>query len=450
MTSSAGTSREATGNGHRTAPVGHAAMRSANLSLLLRHLHTRGGRSRATLAQETGLSKAAVTSLIHDLAERGLVQEGRVERRGTVGRPGTEVRLAGQHVAGIGLELNVDYLAVCLRDLTGEVRFTSSVPMPYVVDEPAADGPGSDESGSDGPAADGPASDGRSYPPGLVLDGVAEQLSAALRVAAGEGLWVAGITIAPPGPIDYEGATVRFASNLGWADVPLGAELAARLGPEHPPLALENDAKLSALAEAPRLARRGITDLVYVTGDMGVGAGIIADGRLIRGWSGFSGEVGHIGLDPAGERCRCGRRGCWETMIGFDTVLAVLDEDDPARSGRLPMLERLARIRELLDAGDPHLHARFTTLVDDLVRGVGVLADVLNPQAIVLGGYFGHFADLLVGPVQSALDARLLAADGRVEVSGSVLGLEAAAAGGAAVALERVLDDPLLVPVRER
>src|SRR5699024_12209867 len=104
-------------------------------------------------------------------------------------------------VAGIGLELNVDCLAVCLRDLTGEVRFTSSVPMPYVVDEPAADGPGSDESGSDGPAADGPASDGRSYPPGLVLDGVAEQLSAALRAGAGEGLSVAGIPNARPGHV---------------------------------------------------------------------------------------------------------------------------------------------------------------------------------------------------------------------------------------------------------
>src|SRR5699024_769648 len=163
------------------------------------------------------------------------------ERRGTVGRPGTEVRLAGRHVAGIGFELNVDYLAVCLRDLTGEVRFTSSVPMPYV-DGPSADGPGADSAGSDRPGAEGTTADG------------------------------------------------RFASNLGWADVPLGAELAARLGPDHPPLALENDAKLSALAEAPRLARRGITDLVYVTGDIGVGAGIIADGRLIRGWSGFSGE----------------------------------------------------------------------------------------------------------------------------------------------------------------
>ena len=86
----------------RAAPVGHAAMRSANLSLLLRHLHSRGGRSRATLAQETGLSKASVTSLIGDLAERGLVQEGRVERRGTVGRPGTEVRIDPGHVAGIG------------------------------------------------------------------------------------------------------------------------------------------------------------------------------------------------------------------------------------------------------------------------------------------------------------------------------------------------------------
>ncbi|MGP9614007.1 ROK family protein [Brachybacterium sp. AOP42-B2-9] len=442
MTSSPSSSREAERGSRRASPVGHAAMRSANLSLLLRHLHSRGGRSRATLSQETGLSKASVTSLVQDLVERGLVQEGQVERRGTVGRPGTEVRIDPLHVAGIGLELNVDYLAVCLRDLAGEVRFTSSIPMPYVADGEPADG----EPARTADGCSARVADGRSYPPGLVLDRVAELLDESLAVAAEAGLWVAGITIAPPGPIDYDGASVRLASNLGWADVPLGEELAARLGPEHPPLALENDAKLSALAEAPRLARRGITDLVYLTGDMGVGAGIIAEGRLIRGWSGFSGEVGHIGLDPAGERCRCGRRGCWETMVGFDTVLAVLEKDDPARSGRLPMLERLARIRELLEADDPRLHDRFTALVEDLVRGVGVLVDVLNPQAIVLGGYFGHFADLLVAPVQTALDERLLAADGRVEVSGSVLGLEAAAAGGAAVALERVLEDPLLAP----
>lgn len=421
-----GPSLEAARGNRRTEPVGHAAMRSANLSLLLRHLHEHGGRSRATLSQETGLSKASVTSLVGDLTERGLVQEGQVERLGTVGRPGTEVRIAPQHVAGIGVELNVDYIAVCLRDLAGEVRFTSSIPLPCVLDPSAADG--------------------RAYPLEPVLDLVAQQLRESLDAAAREGLWVAGATIAPPGPIDYEGGRVRLASNLGWADVPLEAELARRLGPDRPVLGLENDAKLSALAEAPRLARRGITDLVYLTGDMGVGAGIIAGGRLIRGWSGFSGEVGHIGLDPAGERCRCGRRGCWETMVGFDTVLAALDPEDPARSGRLPMHERLERIRVLLDAGDRRLQDRFTSLAMDLARGAGVLVDVLNPQAIVLGGYFGYFADLLVGPVQSALDARLLAADGRVEVSGSVLGLEAAAAGGAAVALERVLEDPLLAP----
>ena len=418
---------EAGRGSRRAAPVGHAAMRSANLSLLLRHLHTRGGRSRATLSQETGLSKAAVTSLVNDLAVRGLVQEGQVERRGAVGRPGTEVRIDADHVAGIGLELNVDYLAVSLRDLAGGVRFTDSVPMPYALDASAADG--------------------RSYPLGPVLDRAGELLQRALDAADAEGLWVAGATIAPPGPIDYDGSRVRFASNLGWTDVPLAEELARRLGEDSPVLALENDAKLSALAEAPRLAQRGITDLVYLTGDKGVGAGIIAGGRLLRGWSGFSGEVGHIGLDPAGERCRCGRRGCWETMVGFDTVLDVLEADDPTRSGRLPMTERLARLRSLLDAGHAPLHERFERLAGDLVRGAGVLVDVLNPQAIVLGGYFASFADLLVQPVQSALDARLLAADGRVEVSASALGLDAAAAGGAAVALERVLDDPLLAPV---
>ena len=413
-------------------------MRSANLSLLLRHLHAQGGRTRAALAQETGLSKASVTTLIGDLVARGLVREGQVERRGTVGRPGTEVRIDAGQVAGIGLELNADYLAVILRDLAGEVRFRSSVPMPVVADAGSPGGPG----GADGPAGPG----GRSYPPGLVLDLAAQQLREALDAAEADGLWAAGVTVAAPGPVDYEGATVRFASNLGWSDIPLGRELEQRLGRALPPLSLENDAKLSALAEAPRLARQGIADLVYLTGDIGVGAGIVAGGRLIRGWSGFSGEVGHIGLDPAGPQCRCGRRGCWETLVGFDTVLAVLDPDDPARSGTLPMQERLRRLRELLDADDPRLVERFATLPEDLVRGAGVLVDVLNPQAIVLGGYFGAFADLLVRPVQDALDARLLDEDGRVEVSASALGLDAAAAGGASVSLERVLEDPLLAP----
>jgi hypothetical protein len=193
-------------------------MRSANLSLLLRHLHTRGGRTRAALSQETGLSKASVTSLITDLAERGLVQEGQIERRGTVGRPGTEVRIDPAHAAGIGLELNVDYLAVSLRDLGGQVRFRSSVPMPVV------DGAG--------------APDGRTYPPGLVLDLAAQQLREALASADADGLWVSGVTVAAPGPVDYEGATVRFASNLGWSGVTLGRELEQRLGDALPPLSL--------------------------------------------------------------------------------------------------------------------------------------------------------------------------------------------------------------------
>ena len=346
-------------------------------------------------------------------------QEGEVERRGTVGRPGTEVRIAPHHVAGIGLELNVDYLAVCLRDLAGQVRFTSSVPMPYILDAEAADG--------------------RAYPIAPILDLAAQQLQEALEVAAGEGLWVAGATIAPPGPIDYDGAGVRFASNVGWADVPLGEVLGRRLGPGHPVLTLENDAKLSALGR--RRAWPSAASRTWST-SLRCGAQYHRCGRLIRGWSGFSGEVGHIGLTRRGavpvrtmrllgdhgrlrHRARRPRRG------------------PPARSGG-SRCRAARRIRTLLTRGcaaeDRFARLRKTSCA------AGVLVDVLNPQAIVLGGYFGAFADRLVRPVQEALDLRLLAQDGRVEVSSSTLGLEAAAAGGAAVALERVLEDPLLAP----
>lgn len=377
------------------------------------------------------MSKAAVTSLVNDLAERGLVEEGPVERLGTVGRPGTEVRIDPSHVAGIGVELNVDYIAVSVLDLGGAVRFSSSVPMPFTTDE------------SEG-IAEGTR---RSYIPSVVIDRTARQLEEALDVSAESGLWIAGATIAQPGAIDYDTASVRFASNLGWSDIPLGAELARRLRAGHPVIALENDAKLSALAEAPLLAERGIDDLVYLTGDMGVGAGIISEGRLVRGWSGFSGEVGHMTIDLEGPLCRCGRRGCWEALVGFGTVLDALDPDDPVRSGHLSLRERREHLRRLLAEDDPRLLAQFAALTANLIRGVGVLVDVLNPRSIVLGGYFGYFADVLVEPLQAALSERRLDDGGQVEVSRSTFGSDAAAIGGAVVALERILDDPLLVPM---
>ena len=104
-------------------------MRAANMGLILRQLQLHGGRSRATLATETGLSKATTSSLIADLAARGLVREGEIHRAGSVGRPGLTVNLDGRRVAGLGLEISIDYVALTAVDLTGNVIRESITPM---------------------------------------------------------------------------------------------------------------------------------------------------------------------------------------------------------------------------------------------------------------------------------------------------------------------------------
>src|SRR3954447_24557839 len=107
--------------GRRHAPADQATVRRSNLGLVLRHLRDNGSRSRARIAQETGLNKATVSSLVSELAQRRLVVDGEVDRAGSVGRPGLTVHLDGHVVCGIGVEVNVDYAAVLVLDLRGEV-----------------------------------------------------------------------------------------------------------------------------------------------------------------------------------------------------------------------------------------------------------------------------------------------------------------------------------------
>src|SRR3954462_3049002 len=104
-----------------TERVDHLVVRRSNLGLVLRTLRDAGPRSRARLADDTGLNKATVSSLVAELIDRGLVAEGGVERGGAVGRPGVVVELDGRRVCGIGVEINVDYVALIVLDLCGTV-----------------------------------------------------------------------------------------------------------------------------------------------------------------------------------------------------------------------------------------------------------------------------------------------------------------------------------------
>ncbi len=379
-------------------PADFADVRATNLAVVLRFVREHAPCSRADIAASTGLNKATVSSLVADLIDRRLVREtGLTENR--VGRPATMLVLDGSPYAAIGVEINVDHVSAVATDLAGERLLTWR----------------------------------RSFSTGdSVNQGVANVGAIIRRVVnrmAKEERQVLGLAVAVPGLVDVQG-TVRLAPNLGWRDADIGGDLAKALRDPGFPIQVDNDANLAALAEQRFGAHSGAADLVYLTGEIGVGAGVILDGRLRRGGRGYSGEIGHVQLDPDGPECHCGRRGCLEAMAGIGAVLRKV----PSPAEIQIEIEESVRLAR---AGDGDTLATLDSVGRRLGRGVAILANLLNPEVVILGGYYVPLAPWLLPAVHDELSDRVIAAEaGGCQVVASTLGHDAAALGGAA----RVLD----------
>jgi predicted NBD/HSP70 family sugar kinase len=389
--------------------------RAGNLALLVRTLREHGALSRAQLAVHSGLSKATVSSLVSDLELRGLVHSAGISAGGQ-GRPGQLVDLRPGTICGIGLDVHVNHVGVAMIDLAGGVMHQRRV----LCDVPNLD-------------------------PEAALDQLAVLAEGALSELATASGQPAGVTVSVPGLVDIDAGLVRFAPRLRWREVPLADGLAARTGLSLSDIAIDNDANLSAMAEHAVLP---VSDLVYVTGDYGVGSGLISGGRLVRGSIGFAGEIGHMSMDPLGPTCSCGRRGCWETQVGLGAMVhACADPDDRVRDPTLDLDERMAIIRSRAERGDQRTLHALHQIGAALGVGVSIVVNLLNPAVVVLGGYFGIFPEWLVEPVRNEVAARVLAPGaGGARVVGSHLGFSAATTGGALASLRRVLDDPTVVP----
>jgi predicted NBD/HSP70 family sugar kinase len=317
-------------------------------------------------------------------------------------------------VVALGLEINVDDLAVRALDLTGAERHRSL-----------------------------DVRDNRRVRVRTVLDRLGALASKALEEVQTEGLRPVGATVALPGLVDAARGALLVAPNLGWNDVAVVDELHERLaGPEFP-LAADNEANLAALAELWEGTARGLSDVLYVSGEIGVGAGIIVDGELFRGSQGFGGEFGHMTVDPSGPACACGSRGCLETLAGLEPLLeaAGLDPADAATttgSGE-PVSELAGRAR----MGDQQALGALRDAGRWLGIGIASAANLLNFQAVVLGGFFAQLATWLADPIARELETHFLASEwGVPRLLPSTLGPEAAVRGAAALSLRRVLTDP--------
>jgi len=400
-------------------PTDHRDVHRRNLSLVLRAVSRLTEVSRAKLADSTALTKPTISTLVDELMKLGLLIERGPDESGRVGRPGRLLSLNGDSVVGLGLEINVDYVAVCVMDLVGAVRYNRVIRL-----------------------------DNREQPPERALDTAARLGNKALKWTAQHGVVASGVTLAVPALVDVHEGRLVLAPNLGWKDLPVVEMLTSRLQGAPLSIHVDNEANLGALGELRQGLGADLGDFVHISGEIGVGAGLIFDGALWCGYEGLAGEFGHMQIDRNGPLCPCGSRGCLERYVGQEALLVAAGVESKVEtiigtSSGGSVTELISRAR----SGDSRtLNA--LAQAGDIIGGACVtVANLLDPATIVLGGIYAPLAPWIAEPIRVQLARRNYVHP--PEVLTSDLGTDAAVRGAASWALDHIMADPMLMAQNE-
>lgn len=330
-----------------------------NLSAVLRLLHTEGPMTRAALTRALDVNRSTMLHLVGTLTDRGFVTE--IEGLGgpaRTGRPSLLVSLNVRRVVAAAASIRHDAITTALVGLGGVVLGQHTRRLQVAATDPRE-----------------------------VATILATALRAELAAVSTEESVVVGIGVAVPGSVRPDDGGVERAANLLWDDVPLGDWLREDLGDELP-IIIDNDACLGALGEHLRGVGRNAEHLVYVLGDIGIGGGVIHDGQLLRGASGSMAAIGHLPLAYPGKLCRCGARGCWETLVGAEAILEAAGRTGSHR-------HEVAAVVTAAMRGDRTAVAALEETEAWLAVGVRALASLYNPQMIVFAGYLEDVVDHL-------------------------------------------------------
>jgi predicted NBD/HSP70 family sugar kinase len=365
---------------------------------ILESLAEAGELSRTELSRRTGLSRATVSSVVYDLVGEGLVrEEATANTESKLGRPPLTLSLEPGSAFALGVDIGHDHVRTILSDIVGKVLWDERINVD--VDDSAAD----------------------------TLVAATKTVERALRETKTPRASVLGLGVGIACPVDRNTGQLRAEGIMpSWVDRLPGDELAALT---KLPVQVINDANACVLAERRYGEAQIWDDVVYLRLSAGIGAGIVCGGQMLLGHDGLAGELGHVTIEPNGIVCRCGNRGCLETIASPTALSALL-----SRSwGQTVTTSELARLIEARDRGA--LRA-----VEDAGAAVGkalaVIVMTLNPRLILVGGELAAAGELLLDPMRRALQRDSVVAHHRgLEIAVSALGDSAAARGAAALVL---------------
>ena len=355
--------------------------------------------SRSELVGRTGLARATVSSILYELINGNLVRESAADGGGTrTGRPAQVLSLAPDCAYALGLDIGHDHVRAVMTDLVGTVLWDRTRAMP-VDDDPEQ-----------------------------ALDTAARLIDSALADVGVPREKVLGLGAGFACPVDRDRRQLHAAGIMpGWVGVQPVDELTDRTGL---PVQIINDANAGVLAERRFGAARGCDNVVYLRLSTGIGAGLICDGRMLLGYGGIAGELGHIVVEPHGVICRCGNRGCLETIASPPAIADLLTRSwgRQVTTTDLPDLLRTAdrgAARAIEDAGNAVGKVLATTVM------------MLNPEMIVVGGELAAARETLFGPIRRTINRNTTVAHAEaLQIIPGTLGDSAGVRGAAALVLE--------------
>jgi predicted NBD/HSP70 family sugar kinase len=371
---------------------------------ILRTLSEHAYLSRADLVTHTGLARASVGSMVVDLIDAGLIEEtsdlagapGASSAPG-VGRPPQLLSLAPTAAHALGADIGHDHVRVILTDLGGTPIWDQGENLD--VDHERA----------------------------RALDTVISLIEAAVADTAVPREKVLGLGVGISCPVSADGDLAADGIMPGWDGARPADELASRSGF---PARIVNGANAGVLAEQRFGAARDAADVLYLRLSAGIGAGVISGGRVLLGSGGFAGELGHVTVDPNGALCRCGNRGCLETVASPPALAALL-----ARSWGRPVGDD--ELAGLLRDGDRGTLRAVEDGGEAIGRVLAPAALLLNPSLIVIGGDLADAGEPLFEPIRRALSRGVMGMHTReLRIVPSALGDRAGVLGAAALILD--------------
>ncbi len=397
----------------------HALLRKLNKSIILDQLHRAAPLSHAELASRTGLNRSTVSIIINELLDEGFVLETELQSS-RIGRPGRDLVLNPGGGSAIGLEIGVDFISLLLTDFSAAPLWRKRV----VID------PREEQN--------------------QLINLAVELTQQALERADRAKLRPLGIGLGVPGLVEMYQGLLTLAPNLHWSNIPLRAIWAEKF---NLPVFVENEANAAALGEYYYGVARGVQNFIYLSGGIGLGGGVVIHGQLFRGANGYAAEIGHVTMDPLGEYCGCGKRGCWETQVSPRALLRRVRRR--LEGGEKSLLEDMVdgdltamtfdNVVGAARQNDTLACTAFEEVGHYLGVGIANLVNIFNPELVVLGGALNLAGPFILPAIEKTIMGYALKpSTQKLRIAASAHGADACLVGTIALVVDDILREPIL------